>query len=116
MPQLALFGASVDLHDLVRARPELFRSGFAAWLADNLHVWRAFEREADRIWSRGRRHYSARTIVEVLRHESALAEVGGEWKINGNVVPDLARLYGLAHPDRSGMFETRVMPGAERVA
>ena len=27
-----------------------------------------------------------------------------------------ARLYGLAHPDRAGLFETRVMPGAERVA
>lgn len=115
-PQLPLFDGAVDPQDLVRGRPELFRPGFAAWLADNGHIWRAFERETERIWSRGRRHYSARTIVEVLRHESALAEVGGQWKINDRHTPDLSRLYGLAHPDRADLFERRVMPGAERVA
>lgn len=116
MPQLALFGAAVDLHDLVRARPELFRSGFAAWLADNLHVWRAFEREADRIWSRGRRHWSARTILEYLRHQTAITDTDQVFRLNNNSQGDLARLYILSHPDRAGFFETRVQAGSERVA
>lgn len=102
--------------NLVASRPDLFRAGFPAWLADNLHVWRAFEREADRVWLRGRQHYSARTIIEVLRHESALSDTGIAYKLNDHNTPDLARLYGLAHPDRAGMFETRVLAGSERAA
>ena len=100
----------------VREHGNLFRQDFAQWIAENRHVWLAFEREADKMWNRGRRHYSARTLVEYLRHETALADSGREWKINGNAVPDLARLYGLMRPARAGLFETRVMPGSGRVA
>jgi hypothetical protein len=92
---------------IARANVSLFRNGFMAWLAVNVHVWIAFEREANRVWNRGRRHYSARTIGEVLRHESALAESGNEWKLNNVVFPDLARLYALIHPERAGLFEFR---------
>lgn len=67
-----------------------YRRDFPSYLADNFHVFKAFEREADKIWNRGRRHYSGRTIIEVLRHESALADrwlstankaaIGKTWK------------------------------------
>lgn len=103
-------------HALARENADAFRPGFVAWLADNLHVWAAFKREADRIWSRGRRHYSARTIGEVLRHESALADTGSEWKLNNVVFPDLARLYLLTHPERDGFFELRTQANSERAA
>lgn len=101
---------------LARDHSATFRDGFLAWLADNLHVWAAFKRHADRVWNRGRRRYSARTIGEVLRHESTLREVGSEWKLNNVVFPDLARLYMLARPDRAGFFETRTPANSERVA
>lgn len=93
-----------------------YRDDFADWLLENQHIWQAFALKADAIWNRGRRHYSARTIVEVLRHESNLAEVGGEWKINGNYVPDLARLYMDTFPDRAGLFEVRLPNNARRAA
>lgn len=97
------------------ANPELqFLPTFADWLTQNWHVWMAFCREADKVWNRGRRKYSARTIVEVLRHESSLAEVGSEWKINNVRIPDMARLYMAAYPERDGLFETRVQPNTER--
>lgn len=104
------------LSNLVRQHSDTFRPGFALWLRDNRHVWLAFEREANRAWARGRRHYSARTIIEFLRHETALADTGADFKINGNNVPDLARLYRLRHPDRAGLFETRKLAGSERAA
>ena len=104
------------IQNLVREHADQFRPGFAIWLASNRHVWSAFEREADRVWARGRRHYSARTILEHLRHESALSDDGRDWKLNNNAAPDLARLYRLTHPDRAGLFELRVMPGSERAA
>lgn len=93
--------------DLAKSNPAAFRPGFLVWLASNLHIWTAFRREADKVWSRGRRHYSARTIGEVLRHESFLSEKFGEWKLNNIRFPDLARLYLLTYPNRAGFFETR---------
>lgn len=88
--------------DMNRYSPE-----FPQWLAANGHIWRAFEYQANRVWDRGRRHYSARTLIEVLRHESMLAEVGGMFKINNAAAPNLARLYAELHPDRACLFETR---------
>lgn len=101
---------------IVRQDQENFLPTFAGWLAENLHVWRAFEREADRVWNRGRRHYSARTLIEYLRHETAVADTGIDWKINNNIAPDLARLYRLRYPARADLFEIRRMPGSERAA
>lgn len=85
-----------------------YRDDFVEWLAANFHVWVRFEEEANKLWDRGRRHYSARTIGEVLRHESALeARLDGEWKLNNNRFPDLARLYMTLYPEREGFFELR---------
>lgn len=103
---------------LLEAEAKQFRKDFPAWLHDNFHVWEAFENQADMIWARGRRHYSARTIGEYLRHESALRETaaGTGWKLNDHYWPDLARLYMLVKPERDGFFERRVSPATLRAA
>lgn len=101
---------------MVEARPDLFRSDFAAWLDANWHVYRRFEREVDAVWVRGRRHYSARTLVEVIRHETAVAEKQSRYKINNRFTADLSRLYGLCRPERANLFERRVMANAQRIA
>ncbi len=103
---------------LVVFNAQAFRADFLDWLSRNYAVWIAFEHEADRVWARGRRHYSARTIGEYLRHESALREEANEhgWKLNDHYWPDLARLYMLMHPDREGFFERRAGPLTLRAA
>lgn len=102
----------------VGAHPECFRPDFPHWLHRNYAVWIAFEYEASRVWDRGRRHYSARTIGEYLRHESAVRQEleGYEFKLNDHYWPDLARLYMLMHPDRDGFFERRAGPLTQRAA
>lgn len=111
--------------DLLMPRPlfvahmniERFRPDFLPYLQENLHVFSAFEREALRIFNRGRTHYSARTIIEVLRHESALAENGGPWKLNDWWTKSLARLFVLMHPEvGEGFFEFREKRSAFEVA
>lgn len=97
--------------EVVACKAEMFREDFPAWLRDNWYVWRAFEAEARRTWARGRRHYSARTIGEYLRHETALREAGVVWKLNNNELPCMARLFVLLNPDKP-LFEFR----GERVA
>lgn len=102
----------------VEARPELFRSDFREWLERNFSVWEAFEREANKVWASGRRHYSARTIGEYLRHETLLREAPSDpkFKLNDHFWPDLARLHMLYHEEREGFFEFRSGVSARRAA
>lgn len=85
-----------------------FSDGFQAWLIANWSIYLEFERQAHRVVAQKRKHYSARTIVEYIRHETLLAESGGEFKINNNIVADLARLYGIRNPISVDLFEYRV--------
>lgn len=87
--------------------PHQFRTDFAEWLDANWHIWLAFSREANRIYATGRKRYAARTIIEWLRHETAIREASAEFKINDHFTPDLARLWLAFHPERAGFFETR---------
>jgi hypothetical protein len=88
------------------ARGEEFTHDFGDWLAENMSIYREFERQARLIASR-RDRYSARTIAEVIRHNSLLAEQGGPWKINNNRIPDMARLFSALHPEHDGFFQLR---------
>ena len=103
---------------LIAANPAPFTEEFPQWLEENFAIWERFEIEANRIWDSGRDHYSARTIGEYLRHETALREAPNYhgFKVNDHAWPDLARLYLLAHPDRAGFFERRVGQSARRAA
>ncbi|MET3514333.1 hypothetical protein ABIC63_002105 [Pseudacidovorax sp. 1753] len=98
----------VDPVVLAHRHPDEFTARFMAYLPENRHVFEAFECEAFRVIAKGFDHYSARTIIEVLRHNSALAERGGPWKLNDWHTPYLARLFALAHPEHAGLFEFRV--------
>lgn len=93
--------------NIVQHNPDQFSEEFTDWIDDNLHIWEAFEIEADRIRAMGRTHYSARTIVEYLRHNTVLADTDSTFKINDHCVPYLGRLYVLTHPDADGFFAFR---------
>lgn len=84
-----------------------FTPEFIAALPDNLHVYAAFEREALQVVRMGWKHYSARTIVEVLRHRSALADTDSQFKLNDHATPGWARLFALLNPEHAGLFEFR---------
>src|SRR6185437_6901071 len=86
---------------------ERFRADFPGWLERNMHLWECFEREANLVWAAGRRHYSSRTLWEVMRHETGLRDTAGDFKVNNNYAPDVARLYLVLNPDRKDFFETR---------
>jgi hypothetical protein len=99
---------------MVQMHREQFTADFLEYLPANLHVYEAFEREALIVLRRGFKHYSARTIIEVLRHRSNLRETAGQWKLNDHNTPYLARLFGLIHPQHKGLFEFRAARAAKR--
>lgn len=83
------------------------KQDFDQWINENQHIWEAFEREALSIARLGFKHYSARTIIHFLRHHSALREESGEWKINNDVSPYLARHFAEKYPSLKNLFEYR---------
>jgi hypothetical protein len=93
--------------DLLLSNKDKFSTEFINWFPENNHVWEAFTDEAFKVQAKGFKHYSARTIIHVLRHHSAVTENGSEWKINNNYSPYLARLFDLAYPHKAGLFEYR---------
>jgi hypothetical protein len=91
---------------VVRGYSRKFPAGFEEWLVENCHVYDAFEREAQSIAER-REHYSARTIIEYLRHHTLLAAAGDGWKLDNDMAPGLARLFAAVHPRHANLFEFR---------
>jgi len=93
-----------NLLEHIAENRELFSNEFVEWLQKNEHVWNAFVREATAVYLRGFKHYSARTIIHVMRHHSALHENGTQWKLSDHSSPYLARLFDLHYPDMAGMW------------
>lgn len=104
-------GETLDLFandplSIAARRSSAFRSDFLPWLHDNLAIYDEFERLALNM-ARVRQHYGARSIVEKMRYDMAIREAGGDFKINGNFVPCMARLFALRNPSHAGLFEFR---------
>ena len=88
---------------------------FCLWLTENYHVWDAFVGQTEAVIDAGLKHYSARTIIHVLRHHSALRETGSAWKLNNDTSPYLARLFAILYPGHGNLFEYRTT-NIERLA
>lgn len=105
----AMSGAMNHALETVKKNEGMFRKEFYSWLEANWHIWERFEIEAEHVWNRGREHYSARTLIEFIRHETFIRESKTNFKVNNSYVPDIGRLYGLIHQHRRGFFECRDM-------
>jgi len=85
-----------------------FRPGFLPWLAQNEPIYRQFERQTLELIDAGWTHFSARTIVEEIRHYTRLREAGAcSFKVNGNWAPDLARAFVVRYPQHAHLWEYR---------
>ena len=100
-----------DPLSVARRRASIFREGFIEWLEINGHVYTEFERRALHV-ARFREHYSGYTILEVMRHDSIIGELHGEWKLNNSHCADLCRLFALCNPNHAGLFEFRARKAA----
>lgn len=98
---------------IIESQAKLFRPDFGRWLKSNWHIYKRFDEEAQRVWDSGRRSYSARTLIEYIRHDTFVREVSASpmqaYKVNNSYVPDLGRIYGLMNDGREDFFECRVM-------
>lgn len=58
-----------------------------------LDVWTLFVREADKVHNSGRTHYSARTLLEFIRHHQVIDAGNRDFVINNNWQGDISRAY-----------------------
>jgi hypothetical protein len=84
-----------------------FRPDFLEYIAQNVHVYEAFEAEALHMANIGCKHYGARRIMEHLRHDTAKREVNSDFKFNDWWTPHIARLFALMNPQHADLFSFR---------
>ena len=94
-----------ELYETVMQNRVCFSKAFIQWIPSNTHVYRLFEHLADMLWSAGRAHYSARTIVEKMRFDHAIVANNSDFKMPNAISPDLGRLYALCHLERGDLFD-----------
>jgi len=93
-----------DLH----AYSQFFRPGFLPWLNANWAIYHAFEQQALTLIRKEWKRFSARTIVEELRHYTRHREAGRcSFKINDHHAPDMARVFTILHPQYARFWEYR---------
>lgn len=76
-------------------------------VANNLPLFREFITQSLRVVYAGRNHYSARTIIEAIRHETMIADNDRQFKVNNNIAPSMSRIAMELFPILNGLFETR---------
>jgi hypothetical protein len=80
---------------------------FAAFDAENPHVWQAFERFALEAVRAGRQRIGAKALWERMRWWSTVESNDPEFKLNNNWTAHLARKWQRLHPEHADLFATR---------
>lgn len=80
---------------------------FKKFHAANPHVYDRFKELAFEMKETGRKKYSSKMIINVLRWESDLKTTDKEFKINDKFQSIYGRLLVWNHPEFDGFFEFR---------
>jgi hypothetical protein len=80
---------------------------FTLWMRENSHIVSEFVDRALYLRKIGRQRYAARTIIEAMRWDTDIREVGGQFKINDHAITWLARYAMHREPSLAGLFELR---------
>lgn len=70
-------------------------------------IWQQFESIALDLIHRGKTHYSADSILHVIRFHRDTSTSGADVKINNNFSACYARKWAKRHPDYEKFFERR---------
>ena len=74
--------------------------------AEHSEIWTEFEKIALQLIGRGRLHYGAKAIFEVMRFNTAI-NAGEIPRLNNNMTAYYSRKFVAKYPQHSGFFELR---------
>lgn len=92
---------------LFNGYPAIVLQRFKVWHFANPHIFHEFKKLAFEMKATGRKRYSARTIVEVMRWHYDLKTKGDVFELNDNFTPIYVRLLIHHYPEFDGFFELR---------
>ena len=106
----------VDFFQRRATRADQIRDHFGPFHGANPQVWQRFCYHVERLKARGATHYSARTLISVIRFERDMASRDFETglRVNDHFSPYYGRLYEIAYPDDEGFFSKRKLISRER--
>ncbi len=90
-------------------------AAFLLWHRANPDVWAEFEKITLDLINKGRKHYGAKAIMEVIRFNRAIGG-GREFKINNNFTAYYVRVFEEKYKIHKGFFETRELKNLDREA
>lgn len=96
-----------DLKELFAHYPKRTLDRFKSFHSKNQHVYEEFKKLAFEMRETGRKKYSARTLVEVLRWHRDLKTSGDVFEINNDFVSIYVRLLIYHHHEFLGFFDIR---------
>ena len=95
--------------ELFKDYPSVVLERFRQWHSENPQIYQQFKKLAYEMLSTGRKRYSARTIIEVMRWHYDLNTRGDTFEINDNFTPIYVRLLIYHHPEFNDFFELRTV-------
>lgn len=90
-------------------------AAFLLWHRANPDVWNEFEKITLELLSKGRKHYGAKAIMEVIRFNRVISS-GPDFKINNNFTAYYVRIFEAKYKIHKGFFETRELKNLDREA
>lgn len=89
------------------------REGFEMFNKDNPHIFEAFEKQALKAISKGRKKLSAKLIINWIRWNEFLESSDLNFKINDAYQAYYARHFVEKYPEYSGVFNMRKLRNEE---
>lgn len=102
-----------QLQDMIEPYYGFLTKEYPSWIEWNFSLWEEFEVIANTMYAKGRTHYSADAIVQILRFHSDIAQVETDetelehFKLSAKYTADLARTYAIKYPERATFFRYR---------
>ena len=96
-----------DRKDVIKQKSKKVGELTTSEAVNNFKAFEAFLAEAMKAKRAGRNHYSARTIIHVLRHYSAVEDKDTLFKINDHLSKPFALVAMELIDELGGLFELR---------
>lgn len=82
-------------------------SDFEQYDAEHPEIWRQFRGITFGLIRRGKKHYGAKAISEIIRYHRIIEYGETEFKVNNNFTAYYSRKFMKLFPQHNGFFETR---------
>jgi len=82
-------------------------SDFERYDKEHPEIWKLFMDITFRLIRRGKRHYGAKAVFEIIRYHRIVQHNDSEFKVNNNYTAYYARKFMQTFPEWDGFFETR---------